>query len=312
MSQSINEGFFPAAASTMAPRVDHLFFAMLGLCGVIALLVVTLMLLFVVRYRRGSRADRSNAPKGLFWLEVAWTGIPLAAFFVIFIWSTNVFSEFYRPPPHAREVYVLAKQWMWRVQHLNGRREINELHVPLGYPIKLVMSSQDVIHSFYVPAFRLKQDVLPGRYTYAWFEPTRVGRYTLTCTQYCGSLHYAMHGQVIVMPPAEFARWLESGNEQPDLVAQGAAVFRQAGCSGCHTPGSSIHAPDLQSLYGQPVHLTDGTTVTADDDYLLDCILEPARQRVQGYPPVMPTFKGQLTQDELDALVTYIKSGQAP
>src|SRR6185437_4105279 len=147
------------------------------------------------------------------------------AFFIIFLWSTAVFSQYYRPPHNAAPIYVLAKQWMWRIQHPNGRREINQLHVPLGYPVELVMSSQDVIHSFYVPAFRLKQDVLPGRYTYMWFQPTQVGNFTFTCAQYCGNLHYAMNGDVIVMAPAEYARWLASGNEQSDMVEQGAAVF---------------------------------------------------------------------------------------
>jgi cytochrome c oxidase subunit 2 len=309
---SVGSSFFPAPASTLAPAVDHLFIAMLALTGCVALAIAVLMVCFVVRYRRGSSADRSDPPTGAFWLEVAWTGLPLAGFFVIFLWSTNVFSQFYRPPKDATPVYVLAKQWMWRIQHVNGRREINQLHVPLGYPVKLVMSSQDVIHSFYVPAFRLKQDVLPGRYTYAWFQPTRLGSFTFTCAQYCGSLHYSMLGQVIVMRPSDYARWLASGNEDQSMVARGAALFREAGCSGCHEPDSSVHAPELRALYDMRVELTDGSSVLADDNYLLDCILEPERERVLGYPPIMPSFKGQLTPDDLDALITFIKSGQAP
>ena len=302
----------PQAASTMAPEIDHLFIAMLAITGLVAVVLGVLMVYFVVHYRRGSKADRSNAPSGLLWLELAWTGTPMAVFFVIFIWSTRVYSQFYLPPANAQPIYVLAKQWMWRIQHANGRREINELHVPLGYPVRLIMSSEDVIHSFYVPAFRLKQDVLPGRYTYVWFQATALGAFRFNCTQYCGSQHYAMGGRVYVMRPAEYAEWLANGSGQPDLAQRGEALFRGAGCSGCHSPGSTVHAPALRDLYNRPVHLADGSTVTADDNYLLDCILEPARQRVLGYPPVMPTFKGQLTQDELDALVAYIKSGRAP
>ncbi|HEX4025761.1 MAG TPA: cytochrome c oxidase subunit II [Steroidobacteraceae bacterium] len=303
---------FPPAASTMAPQVDHLFIALLAMCGLVAVTITVVIVVFVVRYRRGSRADRSNPPTGAFWLEVGWAGTPLAVFFVVFIWSTSIFSRFYRPPADSTQIYVMAKQWMWRIQHANGRREINQLHVPLGYPVKLIMSSQDVIHSFYVPAFRIKQDVLPGRFTYLWFQPTQLGRFTFACAQFCGIQHYAMGGQVIVMRPADYERWLAAGSEQPGLVARGAALFRQSGCSGCHEPGSSVHAPDLHALYGQPVHLADGSTVLADDNYLLDCMLEPANQRVLGYAPVMPSFKGQLTQDDLDALITFIKSGQAP
>ncbi|HTT05702.1 MAG TPA: cytochrome c oxidase subunit II [Steroidobacteraceae bacterium] len=299
-------------ASTLAPRVDHLFVAMAALTGLVAISVALLMLIFVVRYRRGSKADRRNPPSGAFWLEVGWTGIPLLAFFIIFLWSTQVFSQYYRPPRNAAPVYVLAKQWMWRIEHPNGRREINQLHVPLGYPVKLIMTSQDVIHSFYVPAFRLKQDVLPGRYTYAWFKPTRTGRFTLTCTQYCGALHYAMLGQVIVMRDADYARWLATPNEEPDIIAQGAALFRSAGCSGCHAAGSSVHAPELRGLYGRPVPLSDGTTVTADDNYLLDSILEPEKQIVRGFAPIMPSFRGQLSQDDLDALLAYLRSQEVP
>ena len=302
----------PPPASTLAPKIDHLFIAMAALTGLVAISVALLMLIFVVRYRRGSKADRRNPPSGAFWLEVGWTGIPLLAFFVIFLWSTAVFSQYYRPPRDAAPIYVLAKQWMWRIQHPNGRREINQLHVPLGYPVKLIMTSQDVIHSFFVPAFRLKQDVLPGRYTYAWFKPTRTGSFTLTCTQYCGTLHYSMLGQIIVMRDADYARWLATPNQEPDIIAQGAVLFRSFGCSGCHAPGSSVHAPELRGVYGRPVPLSDGSTVRADDTYLLDSILEPEKQIVRGFMPIMPSFRGQLSQDDLDALLAYVRSAEVP
>jgi cytochrome c oxidase subunit II len=303
---------FPRDASTIGPQVDHLFFAMLGLCSMVAVSIGLLMLLFLVRYRRGRRADRSNAPTSLFWLEVSWAGIPLALFLVIFVWSTRVYSRMHAPPPDAQPIYVLARQWMWQIQHVNGRREINVLHVPLGHPVRLIMTSQDVIHDFYVPAFRLKQDVLPGRFTTLWFTPTELGSFRLFCAQFCGPQHYAMDGQVIVMRPNDYAQWLTGGGQQPTMVARGAAIFRQAGCSGCHTPGASVHAPDLRHVYERRVHLSNGRTVTADENYLLDSILEPDAQRVAGYAPIMPNFKDELTQGQLDALISYLKSGEAP
>ena len=194
-------------------------------------------------------------------MEIAWTLTPLAIFLAMFVWAANLYYEHATPPDDAMDVYVVGKQWMWKLQHASGRREINELHVPLGRPVKLVMTSQDVIHDFFVPAFRIKQDVLPGRYTTLWFTATRHGDYHLFCAQYCGTDHSRMIGRVIVMAPAAFAEWLASGNGPPTMAAQGAALFRQYGCSGCHGANATVHAPQLEGLFGRPVQLADGSTV---------------------------------------------------
>jgi cytochrome c oxidase subunit 2 len=296
------------SASTLGAQVDVLFATMLAITGVVAVGVATLIVLFAIRYRPGSNADRSNPPARVRWIEITWTATPLAIFLAIFLWSSVVFSEFHQPPEGALRIHVLAKQWMWKLEHDNGRREIDELHVPLGKPVELIMTSQDVIHSFFVPAFRVKQDVLPGRYTNLWFTATRPGRFDLFCAEYCGTDHANMHGAIVVMRPTEFAQWLTAGPEQPGLASRGFDVYRRVGCSGCHEPTSTVHAPDLTGLFGNPVHLADGSTVIADENYLRDSILLPKKQVVAGFDPVMPSFQGQLDEDDLTALIAYIQS----
>jgi cytochrome c oxidase subunit 2 len=296
------------AASTLGVKVDVLFMSLLGITGVVALGVAVVMVSFMIRYRHGSGADRHNPPSRVRWIEITWTATPLAIFLGIFVWSNVVFSQFYHPPQDALRVHVLARQWMWKLEHDNGRREIDELHVPVGRPVELIMTSQDVIHSFFVPAFRIKQDVLPGRYTSLWFTATRLGRFSLFCAEYCGTEHADMHGGVIVMRPADFARWLAAGPEQPGLATRGFEIYRRIGCSGCHEPTSTVHAPDLTGLFGRPVHLADGSTVSADDAYIRDSILLPQKQVVAGFDPVMPSFEGQLDEDDLIALIAYLKS----
>jgi cytochrome c oxidase subunit II len=300
------------SASTLGRKVDALFLAMLGITGLVALGVAACIVAFSIRYRRGSLADRSNSPLRVRWIEITWTAAPLAIFLAIFFWSNLVFSQFYQTPRNPLRVHVLAKQWMWKLEHENGRREIDELHVPLGQPVELVMTSQDVIHSFFVPAFRIKQDVLPGRYTSLWFTATRLGRFDLFCAEYCGTNHAGMHGGVTVMRPAEFAQWLASESEQSSPAARGFELYRRVGCSGCHEPTSTVHAPDLTGLYGRPVHLADGSTVIADETYLRDSILLPHKQVVAGFDPVMPSFQGQLDEDDLIALIAFIESRTSP
>jgi cytochrome c oxidase subunit 2 len=207
-------------------------------------------------------------------------------------------------------IYVVGKQWMWKVQHPNGRREIDELHLPAGQRVRLVLSSEDVIHSFYVPAFRIKQDAVPGRYTSVRFTPTRAGEYRLHCAEYCGTDHARMGGRVVVLQPADFAAWLEQGNSAPTLAAQGFELFRRKGCSGCHSPRSTVHAPDLAGIFGRTVHLADGRTLVADEAYLRDSILLPRRDVTAGYAPVMPSFQGQLDESELAALIAFLKEGK--
>jgi cytochrome c oxidase subunit 2 len=298
-------------ADTAARHTDILFTAMLLLCGFVALAVLVLLVLFCVRYRERSPAEHEIVERKL-GIELAWTLIPLGLFVCIFVWAGYDFVQLYRPPPDAQPVYVVAKQWMWKLEHRNGKREINELHVPLGQPVRLIMTSQDVIHSFYVPAFRLKQDVVPGRYTGLWFKATRLGEFHLFCSEYCGSEHSRMIGRIIVMTPADYARWLASGTAQPSLAQYGFALFRQLGCSGCHTAGSSVHAPSLAGLLGREVHLQDGRTLVADENYVRDSILLPKKDVVAGFEPIMPSFAGQVSEEDIQALIAYLREGATP
>lgn len=298
------------AASDIAQRVDLLFYALLGLTGVVAIAIFVLMIVFCVRYRAGRRVDRDNPPTNLRWLEYGWTFTPLAIFLGIFFWAAVVYAKFYTPAPGAVTIFVVGKQWMWKAEHANGRREIDELHLALGQPVRLVLSTEDVIHSFYVPAFRLKQDAVPGRYTTISFTPTQVGEYWLHCAEYCGTDHARMGGRVVVMARAAFADWLEHGNTGASLASLGFELFRRKGCSGCHGANSTVHAPDLAGVYGRVVHLADGRTVVADEAYLRDSILLPKRDVVAGYAPIMPSFQGQLDEGELAALISYLKENK--
>jgi cytochrome c oxidase subunit 2 len=303
------QGLAPAA-STLAASTDALMLAMFLLCGTVAVVLCVLVVVFAVRYRRGARVSRAP-PRPLKGIEVAWTLTPLAIFLAIFGWSAREFLGLQVPPPGALPVTIVAKQWMWKAQHRNGRREIDELHVPLGEPVVLTLASQDVIHSFFVPAFRIKQDVVPGRYTRLWFTATRLGEYPLFCSEYCGSQHSRMLGRIVVLSPSDYARWLASGPAEPSVAEEGFTIFRRLGCSGCHDARSTVHAPALDGIAGRTVHLQDGRTVVADGTYLRDSIVLPSRDIVAGYADVMPSFAGQLDEEELAALVTYLQSTPA-
>lgn len=294
-------------ASTFAGRIDGLFDTLLALCAVVVLGVFVAMIWFCVKYRHGSGADRSGEPHQRLGVELTWTLIPFVMFIAIFGWSIKLWVELRTPPQDATPIYVVAKQWMWKVQHPGGQREIDQLHVPLGQPIRLVMTSQDVIHSFYVPAFRVKQDVLPGRYTQLWFTATQTGAFDLFCAEFCGTDHARMGGQVIVLTPADYAQWLHA-HAGIGLAAQGATLFRRLGCSGCHDPQSGVHAPDLNGLYGSTVPLSDGTQILADERYLHDSIMLPKSQVAAGYAPIMPSYAGRIGEDDVLALVAYLKT----
>ena len=298
------------AASDLAHRVDALFLFTLILTGAVAIAVASLILVFAVRYRRGSGAARVAAPAQNRVLELAWTGIPLAIFIGLFVWGALLYADLYTPAAAAMPVYALGKQWMWKLEHANGRREINELHLPLGRPVRLILASQDVIHSFYVPAFRIKQDAVPGRYTSLAFTPTQLGTFRLNCAEYCGTDHARMGGTVIVMPPADFERWLSggAGEEQAGMATHGFELFRSLGCSGCHGANSTVHAPHLEQLFGRTVHLADGRSVLADENYVRDSILVPRKDVVAGFAPIMPSFQGQLSEEELMDLIAYVRS----
>lgn len=306
----MNAGFhlFPQGASAAAARYDALFLALVLLIGFVALAVTVLIVYFSIRYRKNSRADRSQAPTTGRKIEIAWTVIPLLLFLGTFTWAAYDYTRLYRAPPDAMPVFVVAKQWMWKLEHANGRREIDELHVPLGQPVRLVMTSQDVIHSFFVPAFRIKQDVVPGRTTTIWFTPIQAGEFHLFCAEYCGTDHAGMRGRIVVMQPSEFAAWLQSGNAQPDMAARGFELYRRYGCSGCHEAQSSVHAPDLHGLLGRTVHLADGRTLIADEAYIHDSVLLPKKDVVAGYAPIMPSFAGQIGEEDLLAIIEYIRS----
>jgi cytochrome c oxidase subunit 2 len=301
----------PESASTEASQVDGLFYFLLGLCGFVAAGVIILIIYFAVKYRRRTEdqlALTSSAPK---WVELMWTIIPLVIFIGIFIWGARVYFALARPPEDAIEINVVAKQWMWKFQQPEGQREINELHVPVNRPVKLTLVSEDVIHSFYVPAFRIHQDVLPispGRpYRTVWFEATKAGRYHLFCSQYCGTDHSGMIGQVIVMEPADYERWLASGGEG-SLASMGQKQFRQLACNECHSGNAQARGPSLDGLYNSAVALQNGETVKADESYLRESILAPRAKVVAGFQPIMPTFQNQLDEEQILELIAYIKS----
>jgi cytochrome c oxidase subunit 2 len=299
---------FPDRASAIAWRVDAVFFFELAVCLFFTALICFLILYYGTKYRRSARVDRSNPVTSNVALEVIWVAVPLGISLAIFVAAAVVFFEMYRAPANAPEVYALGRQWMWQIQHPGGKREINELHIPLGQPVKLLLTSQDVIHSFYVPAFRTKQDVVPGRYTSLWFQPDRIGKFHLFCAEYCGTKHSGMVGWVHVMEPADYQRWLESGAPTETMADAGAQLFRSYGCSGCHGVNATVRAPLLEGVFGHPVPLEGGAVVTADERYIRDSILLPLSQVAAGYKPVMPTYQGRITEDELLKILAYIKS----
>jgi len=306
MSHSVD--LWPVQASAHAGEVDLLIGSFGALVFALSAPVFLLLVVFAVRYRHGRRADRTHKLDRNIWLEVSWSIIPFLLIIGFFVWSTFLFSQLRRPPADSFVINVVGKQWMWKFQHPSGAREIDELHVPVGTPVRLIMTSQDVIHSLYIPALRIKQDVLPGRYTSMWFEATRPGVYPLRCAEYCGAEHSRMIGRFVALSQADYSEWLETTDASRDLAAQGETLFRRFGCSGCHTPGSSVHAPSLAGLYGSPVPLSDGRVILADEQYIHDSILLPNRDVAAGYRPIMPTFANVLSEEEVMLLGAYIKS----
>lgn len=299
----------PPQASTVAPEVDALYFFLVAITVVFSLMVAALILYFAIRYRRSAKIDRTPFHPSV-WMEISWLILPLPLLLGIFVWSADVYFTLQRPPAGAMEFTVVAKQWMWKLQHPSGRREIDTLHVPKGQPVRLNMISQDVIHSFYVPAFRMKQDVLPGRYTQAWFEATQTGEFHLFCAEYCGTNHSRMIGKVIVMEPDEYQAWLAGGSPSESPVVAGQRLFEQLRCDSCHLAagGEQSRGPSLASLAGKPVTLTTGDQVTADDNYLRESILRSATKVVAGYQPIMPSYEGQIGEEQVLQLIAYIRS----
>jgi cytochrome c oxidase subunit II len=302
---------FPEQASTMAGRVDALYLALLAIGAFFSLLIASLVVGFAVRFRRRSPDEVGTPIHGSMVLELVWTLVPLGIVFVIFVWGAEIFFSMARVPPQAMEVYVVGKRWMWKTQHLSGQREINELHVPVGVPVKLTLTSEDVIHSFYVPAFRIKKDAVPGRYATLWFQATRPGKYHLFCAEYCGTKHSGMIGSVVVMEPAAFQSWLTGGGSG-SLAAEGQKIFQSLGCVTCHRADSGGRGPRLEGLFGRTVNLATGEEVVADADYIRESIVTPAAKVVSGYQPIMPTYLGLVSEEGLMQLIAYIQSLEEP
>ncbi len=297
-----------AEASSNAPEVDFLLLALTLMAAAVLLLVFGLMWRYMFRYRAGSPVDRGAIAKKTWGVEMAWTGATLVVFFGLFLWGADLYVRLFQPPADALTIYIVGKQWMWKAEHEGGQREINALHLPAGRPVRLMMTSEDVIHDFAIPAFRIKHDVLPGRYEAMWFRADKPGTYDLFCTQFCGTDHAAMVGQVIVMEGPAFQQWLRQNGTANTLVAAGQTLFIRYGCSGCHGGQGTVRAPSLNGLYGSPVPLSDGSTVVADDRYIRDSILMPQSQVVASYAPVMPSFAGVIGEDDLIRIIAYIKS----
>jgi cytochrome c oxidase subunit 2 len=298
---------FPPQASTIAGEVDALYWTWIAVAAVSSLLVAMAVAFFLVRYRRTPEHQTGHPERAAGMLEVIWSVIPLVICLGMFAWGTKVFFDLVRPPADAVEYWATGKQWMWKFQHPNGRREINELHVPTGRPIKMTMISEDTIHSMFVPAFRVKSDVLPGRYTSIWFEPTKPGKYHLFCAEYCGTEHSLMGGSIYVMEPAAYAAWL-AGEVPGAPRATGEELFTSLACVTCHQAGERQRGPALEGLFGTEVKFATGSTALADEAYVRESILSPGAKVVAGYDPLMPTYQGQVTEEQLMSLVDYIKS----
>ncbi len=297
----------PPQASTTATRVDALYHVLLLLGVFFTVLIFFGVIYFAIRYRAGTKASRANAGADHFMLEVIWTVIPMGISLGIYLWAANLYYDMHVAPANAIDIYVVGKQWMWKIQHPQGNREINELHIPVGQPIRLIMTSQDVIHSFFVPAFRVKQDVLPDRYTTEWFQATKTGEYHLFCAQYCGTSHASMIGRVVVLSPPAYEQWLAGVAPGVSMASTGQELFQQFGCITCHKQNDLGRGPSLFGLYGSTVTLEGGGKVVADENYIRESILDPAAKIVAGYKPLMPTFRKDMTAEQVSQLVEYVK-----
>jgi cytochrome c oxidase subunit II len=298
---------FPEQASTFAPQVDGLYAFLVAVTVFFSALIFLAILYFAIKYKRRNDAELPRAVHGGLALEIVWSVIPFGLTMVMFAWGTSIFFNQSRPPDDAMQIYVVGKQWMWKLQHLEGQREINELHVPVNRSVRLVMTSEDVIHSFYVPAFRIKSDVVPGRYSTTWFNATKPGKYHLFCAEYCGTKHSGMIGWIYVMEPQDYQTWL-AGGASGSLADRGAKLFQDLACSNCHKPDATGRGPSLVNLFGQTIQLAGGGAVKFDESYIRESILQPAAKVAAGHQPIMPTFQGQVTEEAVLELVEYIKS----
>ena len=301
--------FVPESASTVSGDVEALYFYIWGVTVFFVLLISFVVVYFVIRYRRRNAFEIPRPIEGSTKLETLWSVIPLLIAMTIFFWGAKVYFAQYRPAKNAIDIYVVGKQWMWKFQHATGQREINELHVPVGRKIKLIMTTEDVIHDLFVPAFRTKIDVVPGKYTTEWFEATKPGRYHFFCAEYCGMNHSGMGGYVVVMEPAEYENWLSGNAGQASPAAAGRGFFESLGCASCHGANAEGgRGPALLGVFGSKVVLNNNQSVTADEGYLRESILNPQAKIVTGFGPIMPSFQGQLSEEQLLEVVAYVKS----
>jgi cytochrome c oxidase subunit 2 len=303
-----NFPFFPQQASEQAAQIDALYFFLVAITAFFTLLIAVLVAVFAVKFRRRHDTEVGVAIHGSLALELLWTFIPLGICMVMFVWGAQVFFHMTRAPKGAMEIHVVGKQWMWKAQHMDGAREINELHVPIGKPVKLIMGSEDVIHSFSIPSFRVKADVIPGRYNTMWFTATKPGKYHIFCTQYCGTKHSAMIGTVTALEPADYQAWLSGGSTSGTLAEAGQKLFSDLSCITCHMENAQGRGPVLKGLYGKQVLLANGQTVTMDDAYIRESVLTPQAKVVAGFQPIMPTFQGLVTEEQLLQIIAYVKS----
>ena len=302
----MNTAYFGITGNAIS--TDWLLLGLLLVSAAVLALVFGLMLYYLVRYRYNSPVNRGDVRERSFWFEMSWTIATLVVFFGLFIWGSFIYIDDFQPPSDALKIYVVAKQWMWKVEHAGGQREIDALHVPVNKSIELIMTSQDVIHDFFVPAFRIKRDILPGQYETLWFRAREAGTYQLFCAQFCGTSHAAMIGDVYVLSDPDYSDWLAHNATSDTLVAQGHALFIRDGCDGCHGGQGTVRAPSLIGLFGSPVPLSDGTTIIADDAYIRNSILQPGKQIVASFAPVMPSFAGVISEDDVLKLVAYVES----
>src|ERR1700744_2185943 len=297
---------FPPEASKIAPQMDALYFFMVLVSLIGLTIVILLVTSFSILYRR-ERHPVATQIEGSTLLEATWTIIPLGLFLLMFVWGALLYFRIYTPPANAMNIYVVGKQWMWKIEHPGGQHEINALHVPTGQPVQLTIISQDVFHSFSIPAFRVKREAIPGRYTSVWFEATEPGTYHLFCTQYCGTNHSQMIGEVVVMTPDDFKKWLQGSTSGNSLAQDGERLFASLSCNACHNASPSARGPNLVGVYGSHLNLTSGESVTVDDAYLRQAILNPSEHMTQGYAPIMPTYQGQISEEGVFSLVEYLK-----
>ncbi len=300
---------FPAEASTIAPYMDALYFFLLLITVIGVVLVGALVFGFSIRYRR-ARNPVATQVEGSTLLEATWTIIPLALFLVCFVWGALLYFRIYNPPPNSMNIYIVGKQWMWKAEHPGGQHEINALHVPTGRPVQLTMISQDVFHSFSIPAFRVKREVIPGRYSTVWFNATDPGTYHLFCTQYCGTLHSGMIGDIVAMKPEDYERWAQESTSGMSLAQNGERLFASMGCNACHNGTAAARGPSLAGVYGSQLTLANGSQIKVTEAFLRDSILNPSQHVTAGFAPIMPTYQGQISEDGLIDLVEYIKTLQ--